>query len=51
MSLTKKDFIAIGTILKQIKSLKVKDINLFIQYFKAKNPKFDEVKFKEYLLK
>ena len=51
MSLTKKDFIAIGTILKQIEGLKVKDINLFIQYFKTTNKNFDEDKFKEFLLK
>lgn len=51
MSLTKKDFIAIGIILKQIECLKESDINLFIGYFKTKNPDFDEVKFKEFLLK
>jgi len=50
MGLTKKHFKDIGIILKQIESLKVKDINLFIEYFKRENSLFDENKFKAFLL-
>jgi hypothetical protein len=49
--LTKKDFINIGNILKQIEGLNDYEINLFIDYFKKENPLFNEEKFKAFLNK
>ena len=48
MSVTKKDFIAIASILKNTKLLSHEAIVLsFCDYFKEQNPLFDEFRFKE----